>query len=286
MKQRIEEKFTDEELDSFLMKKYKYGIWDFENFFVTIFLIYHEKFTKKMHKFFDKRIDRLEKIKKRLVKIVDVFLIEINFYELDKMISEKPKIWNPQNKENFIIKKFELRRFFSAIDRLVLVLKNMKSRWYEEYETLPKIKPITLIILTLSYVMKAGKKIDWINMEKLLNLFSIKFDKAGIFDFLELEKWNAYSDETLRSIRNRYKNTKYDILAKYFFAFTFATARKFYEEKTPQPLTELKEEIEESFDHELKKKACDFWLGINIKTKLPYKKENSKQKIEDLMNEY
>jgi len=267
MKQRIEINFTEKELDSFLKKKYGYAVWDFEYFFVNLFLLYYFKEPVKVHQFIEKRINRLKNIKRRIIELLDDFLIEINFYKFYKLISGENNIWTPQNKENFIIKKFELCTFFSVIDSAIQIIKELDSRWYNGKELLLNIKPKTLVILTLSYVMQTGKKVDWINMKNLINWFSIKFDEIGILDFFGMEKCKAPSADILRFTRNKYKNTKYNIYAKYLFAYTLATAKEYERDEIPRPLNELYERLKISKNFEETKKFLDFWLGVNLTIK-------------------
>ena len=227
------------------VQKYGYGFWDFEFFFVYLFLFYYaDKEPLREQQFMEKRIIRLKNIKRKIIELLDDFLIEINFYKYDELISKKNNIWTPQNKENFIIKNFEIGALFSVIDELIQTFKELDSRWHDDSsrihskEALCKlrkvlskenfiiknpeiaillsdidrliqinIKPKALLILTLSYVMQTGKKVDWINMKILMNWFSIKFDEIGILDFFGMEKCKAPSANILRSTSNKYKNT-------------------------------------------------------------------------------
>jgi len=306
MKQRIDIEWSKEKLDPFLKEKYGYEVWDFEFFFINLFHFYDvAKEPLREHQFMEKRINRLKNIKRRIIELLDDFLIEINFYENDKLISKKNNIWTPQSKENCIIKNFEIGTLLSVIDTLIQTFKELDSRLYDESvsirckETLRKlrkvlskenfiikdpeigtllseidrlfqinIKPQALLILTLSYVMQAGKKVDWINMKILLNWFSIKFDEIGILDFFGMEKCKVPSVNILRFTRNKYKNTKYNYYARRLFAITFENAKEYWQDEIPKPLNKLYEHLKISKNFEERKKFLDFWLGVNLTIKL------------------
>ena len=62
MKQLIDSNFTKEELDSFLQKKYEYGIWEFELSIANVIMFFSEKKNPKVRQFIRDRIERLEKV--------------------------------------------------------------------------------------------------------------------------------------------------------------------------------------------------------------------------------
>jgi len=244
MKQRIESNFTEEELDSFLKKRYGYGIWEFEFNLAYIYGIYQERKKQKVYKFIEERIQRLENIKSKIIVTLDDFLNEIKFYELSNEFIFKSKIkWTPQNRTDFIIKHYKLNQFFSVINKQIDRLKGRKSYMENESPEIPTqilepiyLKPLNLVILIWSYAMRRGSKIDWVNMQNLLNWFSKKLDEKGILDFFGFEIYNAPSTEILRLTRNKYRNTKYGIYAKLDFVLFFNVRKDEGKRRFPKPL--------------------------------------------------
>lgn len=256
MKQEIKINFSEEELDSFLKERYGYGIWEFEFSLVHTYGLFSEKKDQKIHQFIEKRIQQLESIKRKIIELLDDFLIEINFYNLNNKLNfTKTTKWIPQKRTNFIIENYKLSQFFSVIDGQIKRYKNRRFILNEEPPIFPfpvhpiYLKPINLVLLTWSYAMKRGKKTDWINMENLLNWFSKKLDEVDILDFFGLEKCNAPSSETLRLTRNKYRYTKYNLLAIFVFSLFFKKKRVKDEgkEKFPNPLNELDEFLKGSY---------------------------------------
>jgi len=83
------------------------------------------------------------------------------------------------------------------------------------------LKPLNLVVLTWSYVMKTGKKVDWINMENLINWFSRNIGQTKVLDFYAIRKCDSPPSEILRFTRNKYKNTLNDSWAKNIFISSF-----------------------------------------------------------------
>ena len=256
MKQRIDIKGSKEKLDSFLKEKYGYGIWEFEFSLAYTHGLFSEKEDQEIHKFIEKRVQKLESIKRKIIELLDDFLIEINFYDLNNKLNfTKTTKWTPQKRANFIIKNYKLSQFSSVIDGQIKKYKDRRSLLNEEPPLVPftvhpiYLKPINLVVLIWSYAMKKGKKTDWINMENLFNWFSKNLDEVNILDFFGLEKCNAPSSETLRLTRNKYKYTKYNILAIFIFRLFFKEKRVKDEgkEKFPKPLIETEEFLKGSY---------------------------------------
>lgn len=256
MKQEIKTNFSEEELDSFLKERYGYGIWEFEFSLAYTHGLFSEKEDQKIQNFIENRVQKLESIKRKIIELLDDFLIEINFYNLNNKLNfTKTTKWIPQKRANFIIKNYKLSQFFSVIDEQIKKYKDRKSLLNEEPPLVPfpihpiYLKPINSVVLTWSYAMKRGKKIDWINMENLLNWFSKKLDEVNILDFFGLEKCNAPSSETLRLTRNKYRNTKYNFLAIFIFMLFFKKKRVKDEgkEKFPKPLNGVDEFLKGSY---------------------------------------
>lgn len=249
MKQEIKNNFTEEELDLFLKNRYGYGIWEFEFSLAHVYDLYNEKKEKKIFQFIERRVQQLENIERKIIELLDDFLIEINFYKLNNMLDlTRNAKWTQQRRTDFIIKHYKLSQFFSVIDGQIKIYKNRKSLM--EDESLPLVpfqihpiylKPLNLLVLIWSYAMKRGKKVDWVNMKNLLNWFSKKLDELDMLDFFGLEKHNAPSNETLRLSRNKYKKTKYDFIAKLTFHIFFQKAKEEGKERFPKPLDELDE---------------------------------------------
>lgn len=256
MKKRIDIEWSKEKLDSFLKEEYGYGIWEFEFILAFTHGLFSEKEDQEIQKFIEKRVQELESIKSKIIELLDDFLIEINFYDLNNKLNwTKTTKWIPQKRANFIIKNYKLSQFFSVIDGQIKKYKDRRSQMNEEHPLVPYpihpiyLKPINLVVLTWSYAMKKGKKTDWINMENLLNWFSKNLDEVNILDFFGLEKCNAPSSETLRLTRNKYRCTRYDILAIINLILFFKEKRVKNEgkEKFPKPLIETEEFLKGSY---------------------------------------
>ncbi|HEB34727.1 hypothetical protein LCGC14_0592000 [marine sediment metagenome] len=222
MKQRIKPNFTEKEIDSFLKENYGYGIWEFESSLLHVYTWHISKKEEKVFQFIEKRIKQLENLKRKIIELLDDYSSEIDLYGLYNSLRPAKIIkWTPSERKKFIIKYFKLSSFNSVI--------NKQFKRYQEHTSYMKedalepaqfrmyLKLINLVILIWSYFMRRGSKVDWINMEILLNWFSKKLDKIGVLDIFKWEKESAPSPDILRLIRNKYKKTKYYVLAKNIF---------------------------------------------------------------------
>lgn len=258
MKQIIETSFTRNEVDSFLKKRYGFGIWEFDHSLVYIYSLYFEKKEKKVFHFIEKRIRKLEDIKRKIIELIDDFSADMNLYKLHNEFESTRIIkWTPKERYKFIAEKYKLSSFYSVINRLIKKYKEHGS--YLKKDGTSKIinfrvylKPINLAVLIWSHAMKRGKKVDWINMENLLNWFTKKLNEMGMLSFYEFNNGCAPLFETLRMTWNKYKNTKYDSLSKSIFLTFFKIAKDEGKEKFPKPLNELDEYLkweDKSLDH-------------------------------------
>lgn len=256
MKQRIKINFTEEELDSFLKEKYGYGIWEFEQSLLEVFTWHISKKEEKVFQFIEKRIKQFENLKRKITELLDDFSSEIDLYRLYNGLKPAEIIkWTPSERKKFIIKKFKLSSFNSVINKLIKRYQEhtsyMKEDALEPAQFRMHLKPINLVILIWSYFMRRGSKVDWINMEILLNWFSKKLDRIGVLDIFKWEKEYAPSPDILRLVRNKYKKTKYYVLAKNVFNNLKESPEKIKEEFS-MPLDRLGEFINwenKSLDH-------------------------------------
>lgn len=276
MKQLIDSDFTKEELDSFLKKRYGYGIWEFEFSIANIIMFYSEKNLPKFSQFIENRIKRLENMKNKVIELLDDFLSDVNFYKLNKDIRlTEITSWTPKNRYDFIIKGYQLSDFFSIIDNQISLYQSREvSGAWEKFgnSTIfppelrvfpPRLKPLNLLLLIWSYAMKRGKKVDWINMENLLNWFSKTLNEIEALEFIGMEENEAPFTEILRLTRNKYKKSKYDIFAKVQFDLFFNIKKDEGKERYPKPLDDLDQFLKWEYkDIESMKHFCDFHMLI------------------------
>ncbi len=246
MKQIIRTNFTRNQVDSFLKRKFEYGIWEFEFSLVYIYSLYYEKKEEKVFDFIDNRIRRLETIKKKTIEIMDDFSTDMNLYKLQNRYEDESKRtkWTPQAKSSFIIKKFKLSPFYSVIDSLINGYQEHKS--YLKEGEISKIidfrvnlKPINLAVLIWSHAMRRGKNVDWINMGNLLNWMIKKLKEMSMIKFYGFDNGYAPSSETLRLTWNKYKKTKYYSLSESIFLTFFKKGKDEGSKRFPKPLDDL-----------------------------------------------
>ncbi len=250
MKQRIELSFTEEELDFFLKENYGYGIWHFKHSLFEIFIPYYPKKAKHVYQLIKKRVKQLENMKMKILELLDDFLTDINFYIINnELCLIKNTKWTLQKRKNFVLQYYKLNDFFLIIDRQINSYK--EAEVFKSYEkfisrggSLPlHLKPLNLVALTWSYVMKTGKKVDWINMENLINWFSKNIGQTKVLDYYGIRKCDSPPSEILRFTRNKYKNTLNDSWAKNIFISSFeAPFEPSLDEwigKFPNPLEEM-----------------------------------------------
>lgn len=244
MKKIIGTNFTKNQVDSFLKKKFDYGIWEFEFSLVYIYSLFYEKKEEKVFNFIDDRIRKLETIKNKFIEMMDYFSTDMNLYELQNEYESRKTKWTPQERSSFIIKKFKLSPFNSAIDSLINGYKEHKS-FLKDGGTSKiinfriNLKPINLAVLIWSHAMSRGKRVDWKNMENLFNWMIKKLKEMRIIEFYGFNNGYAPSSETLRLTCNKYKETKYYSLSESIFLTFFEKAKDEGREKFPNPLDDL-----------------------------------------------
>ncbi len=247
MKQVIELNFKKDEVDSFLKNKFGYGILEFELSILQTYMTFYYKNGVKVGRIADERVKQLINLKGKRIELFDDFFTEIKMYKHFKNIFLKIGIskWTPANKKKFITEKYKIDQVFQIIDEQIknylTIDKNLDTHsalW--GIESMLYIKPINFLVLIWSYAMKKGKNIDWINMHNLMHWFSKTINETTLLEFLEFrDKWDQ-SSETLRSISNKYQNTKYNELAYYIYLNFFEKADKEYKKKYPQMISTLK----------------------------------------------
>ena len=276
MKQLIDSDFTKEELDSFLKKRYGYGIWEFEFSIANIILFYSEKKLPKFRQFIEDRIKRLENAKRMIIELLDDFLSDVNFYKLNKDIKlTEITSWTPKNRYDFIIRGYQLTDFFSIIDNQISLYQNREvfGAWEKKGNSTyfssvlrvfpPRLKPLNLLLLIWSYAMKRGKKVDWINMENLLNWFSKRLNEIEALEFIGMEENEAPFTEILRLTRNKYKKSNYDIFAMVQFDLFFNIKKDEGKEKFPKPLDDLDQFLKWEYeDLQGMENFCDTFMLI------------------------
>lgn len=250
MKQRIDIKGSKEKLDSFLKKKYGYGIWEFELSLYQTYIMYFHGLRIRYHILEEKRIRQLRNLKRKILELIDKYLSDINFYKyslkgtLPKNLTGISK-WTSENRDKFIIKNFKIEQLFSIIDLQIehqiafeSIAEIDASLW--GIESPMRLKPSNFLILIWSYAMKERNKVDWINMEKLLSWFSNNVKETDLSNFFDFDKGDSYQPETLRLSRNKYKSSKYDKLANYIYINTFKNVKEEFKKKYPGFINTIK----------------------------------------------
>jgi len=214
-------------------------------------------------------MNQLENIKKKVIELLDDFSTELNLYNLyNDLKSSKTTKWTPSERTKFLLKIYRLDPLISAINKIIKKYKEHLSRMKKEAlkstQIRFKIKPLNFAVLIWNYAMKIGEKVDWINMENLLNWFSEKLNRKGLLDYFEFKLYEAPMAETLRLTRNKYKKTKYEHLSKTVYNNLFKKESNLLKEKFPKPLDELNEYIkweDKNLEH-IKKLADITVLGL------------------------
>lgn len=230
---RINIDSSKEDIDTFLNINYGYGYWNFADSLFTVYLLYKSKDYETTRRLVDKRIERLEELKKKIVEIVDNFLIDIDFYRYSKnhkSLSGRSFKWTLNNKKGFIINRFRLKSFLSKIDNLIDQYKRDTSFFPSEYEK-TRIKPINLVILIWSHALKKGGRVDWINMEKLIQWFLKILEEILVLDIYGVENKNIFSPERMRFINNRYKGTTCEDIGFSIFLDSFKNEEQIVERR-------------------------------------------------------
>jgi len=253
MKKRINPDMSREDLDSFLQEHYGYGIWEFETSIVHIYSLYVEKRRIYLNKFIESRVELLISVKNKIFEVLDDCLEKINFYKWNEELNFTAiKNWTSDKRIKFISEAYKLNEFTSILDNQVKVYENLKTHSiYDKVKKSgifpPYIKPLNLLILIWSFALKRGKKIDWINMEKLLEWFFSHIKDIDKMDLFPIEKQDIPSAETLRLLNYKYKNTSYGVYAKVVFVFNFNIQVNEDKYKHPQPLIELEQSLDTTF---------------------------------------
>lgn len=265
MKNRGNENWTREEWDKFLIKNYGYGIWEFENLFFLVFSLFDEKIDKKIIDHIKLRISQLERIKERTLESLDDLLRKSNFYKLNKEFQlTRIKKWTPEIRRKYLRKHFKLNPFFTVIDAKIEALKSKHEQMNNQGAKLTlfpvKVKPLNFLVIVLSHAMKRGQKVDWINMEILLNWFSRFLKKMDLLDFFGYKQGLSPSPEILRLTRNKYQKRKtYNFQTKMFFDLFFNIKKEEGKQKIPEPWDEFEDYIKWDYrDLEASKRFIDF----------------------------
>jgi len=249
MNPKIDENSTEDSLDSFLKVNYGYGIWEFASSLQLIYYLYDEKKRHVVYKYIDDKVTCLKKIKTNLMENIDDFLGGTKFYELSKK-SESPKKtqWPTPKRKDFIRKHYKLNNLYAVIDEQIKKYERLKQLFepflnnnmnlINEFPRVPllprKIKPIQLLALVWSFIMKRGaekKQKDWINMVRLLNWFVKRLNNKGVKDIFHLEEYDTPPPELLRKYWNRYKESKYFFVVIIIFDVCFRQQKG----KIPKP---------------------------------------------------
>jgi hypothetical protein len=244
MKQRIEISFTREELNSFLNRRYGYGIWEFELSLYQTYIMYYHGLRLRAYIFETERISKLKGIKRKILELIDNYLSDINFYKYSSKGTLYKKVtgiskWTTEKRAKFIIKNFKIEQLFSIIDELIEhQIAYMAASEFDAslmgVESPMRLKPLNFLVLIWSYAMKERNRVDWINMEQLLLWFSKEFENTDLSYFFDFKKKDSYPPEKLRLSRNKYRNSKYDELANYIFINFFKNAKKKFKKEYPK----------------------------------------------------
>lgn len=253
MKKRIKADMSRDELDSFLQDQYGYGIWEFEYSFGQIYSLFLERRRIPINKFIDSRIELLKSMKNRIFEILDNFLENINFYKWNDFLNiVETKKWTSENRIKFILDSYKLNEFISTIDDQIKIYEKQKT--YSIYDKCmhfgffpPNIKPLNLLILTWSYALKRGGKRDWINLENLLEWFSIRIKDIDKLNLFEIEPQNIPDPATLRLTWHKYKKSGYNVFANITFYAFFEIYRDEEKNNSPQPLFEMKKFLDDNY---------------------------------------
>jgi len=253
-KERIDpERDTEEEVNSFLMEKYTYGLWEFASSVSLIFTLYNEKKRYVVYRHIKENITRLKKIKMDIIMKLDDLLNEMGFYELTKKTNASEKIeWTTQKRKDYIGKHYKLNPFHSVIDEQIKKYEDLKilfkptlDKKMKEFPYTPmlpgNIEPLRLLVMTWGFVMTKANRRDWINMALLLKWFIKRFKKLRITDLFCLEKYSLnYSLEDLfRLYWRRQSKLGYGFLAIIIYYASFRQQKE--ERGKSQPLNILKD---------------------------------------------
>ncbi len=219
MKDRINPTWKREELEAFLLQRYSCGLWEFEYSFSYFCFRSDDKKIKQRKKFLTERINKLESVKSKTIEMIDDLMIEIRFYHQFAMLSKgpfgitheymmKPIKWTRQKKIDFITENYKLKEFFSVLDQQIEKYNDRLESISDDFHFLklfaPQVKPLTLLVLTWSNALKRGGKVDWINMNLLLEWFANKRGISEVLNFYKLKTKKIPTSEMLRFTRNKY----------------------------------------------------------------------------------
>lgn len=221
--------FSKENLDIFLNENYGYGYWNFADSLLSVYYLYKFRDFEKERVLIKERIEYFEKIKQKIIEILDQFLREIDFYKtskyhysLNKKFNYK---WTPNNKREFILNRLQLKHFFSEFDEIIKQYKSHNTMNYFENDKI-YLKPINFVILIWSHAIKKKGRIEWINMEKLIQWFLKILEEIDVLDIYGIESKDIPSPDRMRFIYNRYKGTIHGTSAFSFFMKSFQDEEK------------------------------------------------------------
>lgn len=155
--------FSKKDLDKFLKKRYGVGYLEFSDSLQLVHSYYLSQENKSAEKYLEEIINKIEVLKEKILVLIDLFLIEIDFYSSSKnprISGEKSHIWSFENKKDFILKNFELKSFYTVMDKLIKLMETSPFPPHPLSKDVKRkifLKPANLLILVWSFAMKKRK---------------------------------------------------------------------------------------------------------------------------------
>jgi len=261
------------EMNTFLIKTFGVGIAEIDLTLYFVYAIYFHSKSYKVQQGCEKRINQINKIKAKVIDLIDFFLAKSDFYQTSKKSTKareiiRVSVWTPENKKNFIINQYKLGEFFrildAQIDNYTRLMASLEiSSTIRGVEEIIHIKPINFLLLIWSLLIKKRGKVAWKSIESLLVWLSKNFKDNVLYEFYELSTVDRRYAEIMRLTRNKYKNSKYSRMAREIYDM-FGNKRIYKETDYPKIIRGLKEyyQTEKQFRVESWQKFNDFLVCL------------------------
>lgn len=231
MKVKIDPRWPEIKLDSFLLENYGFSLIRYRLSATYIYVCYVYSTGCRVQKLIQSRIRKLDKLETIFISQVDKYLEEVDFYttclsSTAFMHNSGFSKWPAAGRKEFIKNRFDLTGLLNSLAQMkLLYTKQIASLEitgaFHGIEIPIRIYPFNHLLLVFCQSMKRHSKIDWINIALLFDWFSSNVKEKLLCNFYSLNRAQLPDESTLRLVYNKYRKTPSYSFAKECFEIIF-----------------------------------------------------------------